>query len=197
MTKRRNAVHEACADGISTAVVETLADEKMWFALPMPVLTNICVKPAADTVPKRSRRSLASRLWSEVAAPVGDGEGLDFNAFDHSDDELENITAALLVSGRGGFSELTARALARAAHDAYDSMTARSECVEVGGGSQPPPFHNWRHAVDVLQAASLISDGLKPPIVAAERRALLVAALLHDVGHPGRSNAYVEVLRLL
>ncbi|ANB14382.1 3',5'-cyclic-nucleotide phosphodiesterase PDE2 [Sugiyamaella lignohabitans] len=68
------------------------------------------------------------------------------------------------------------------------------------------PYHNFRHAVDVVQATFffLISIGVfKPvgkaasvekstnPLTAVDGLNLLVAALGHDVGHPGVTNAFL------
>ena len=53
------------------------------------------------------------------------------------------------------------------------------------------PFHNWRHAFAVTAAAWRFLDAapelLPEPL---DQLALLVAALCHDVGHPGTTNAY-------
>lgn len=67
----------------------------------------------------------------------------------------------------------------------------------VRDGYQPNPYHNFCHGVDVLQTlfrmGSLMAwDRLFPP---AMRFALLVAALAHDVGHPGYSNVFLIDVR--
>ena len=75
-------------------------------------------------------------------------------------------------------------------------------------------YHNFRHVVDVLQACfhSLCSIGALPPYPYARGKSraiegplsslikpfdaltLLVAAIGHDVGHPGVNNAFLVVL---
>ncbi|KAI0857253.1 hypothetical protein F4860DRAFT_367597 [Xylaria cubensis] len=76
------------------------------------------------------------------------------------------------------------------------------------------PYHNFRHAVDVLQATFdfLVHIGALPPYGSAshssttdvspvtsllkpfEALALLVSAIGHDVGHPGVNNGFLVVL---
>ena len=66
---------------------------------------------------------------------------------------------------------------------------------EVAARYHERPFHSFRHAVDVLLATSSLlrlvqrdhSEALNDPIVVA---ALLVAALAHDINHPGCMNGF-------
>jgi GAF domain-containing protein len=55
------------------------------------------------------------------------------------------------------------------------------------------PFHNWRHAVAVMQATFLIllKTSAHQMLPYEEVYAVLVAALCHDIDHPGYSNAYL------
>jgi hypothetical protein len=67
---------------------------------------------------------------------------------------------------------------------------------EIAGLYHQRPFHNFRHAVDVLLATSSLLKGVQndhpdtfeDPIVVA---ALLVSALVHDTDHPGVMNTYL------
>ena len=68
---------------------------------------------------------------------------------------------------------------------------------EVAARYHARPFHNFRHAVDVLLAASALlkmvrknhsSLGDDPTLVGA----LLVGAIVHDVDHPGLMNGYLK-----
>ena len=55
------------------------------------------------------------------------------------------------------------------------------------------PYHNFKHAVSVLQGTAAILRSGGSELVQArpeEQLALLVAALVHDVGHPGYNNDY-------
>lgn len=58
---------------------------------------------------------------------------------------------------------------------------------------KPNPYHNFRHAVDVLQAVYffLISTQLTSLLTPLDILALIVAALSHDIGHPGCSNFFL------
>mmetsp|Transcript_6723 Transcript_6723/g.16031 ORF Transcript_6723/g.16031 Transcript_6723/m.16031 type:complete len:408 (+) Transcript_6723:177-1400(+) len=60
------------------------------------------------------------------------------------------------------------------------------------GYSEPSaiPYHNWNHGVDVGQAVlSLVKD--VPHFTKLEKFALVTAAILHDIGHPGVTNAFL------
>jgi hypothetical protein len=54
-------------------------------------------------------------------------------------------------------------------------------------------FHNWRHAWSVTMSAYLItmSPGIVRCLGPADRLAILVAAMLHDIDHPGVNNDFL------
>jgi hypothetical protein len=54
------------------------------------------------------------------------------------------------------------------------------------------PYHNFRHAFDVTQTVYLLltNAGAAPMLLHLEIFAILVAALVHDVGHPGLNNNF-------
>lgn len=60
---------------------------------------------------------------------------------------------------------------------------------------QSPQYHNWCHAVDVTHTMSAMlascSSRSQALFLRLEEFALLVAALCHDVGHPGLSNDFL------
>mmetsp|Transcript_95561 Transcript_95561/g.279447 ORF Transcript_95561/g.279447 Transcript_95561/m.279447 type:complete len:566 (-) Transcript_95561:103-1800(-) len=60
-------------------------------------------------------------------------------------------------------------------------------------GYLPNVFHGFHHAVDVLQMVTLLGRLMPWEVLSSssQRFALAVAALGHDVGHPGRSNAFL------
>jgi hypothetical protein len=51
----------------------------------------------------------------------------------------------------------------------------------------PQPYHNSLHAADVTQALGLMlkADSLHKQLTPVETLALLFAAIIHDLGHPG------------
>lgn len=64
------------------------------------------------------------------------------------------------------------------------------ECCRAG--MPPNPFHNWTHVFDVTQLCFtlLTSSGLDQHMSDAQTMGLFFAAIAHDLGHRGRSNAY-------
>jgi cAMP-specific phosphodiesterase 4 len=56
------------------------------------------------------------------------------------------------------------------------------------------PYHNWRHAVDVHHTLhrKCIVLGVHRFLTGVDRLALQVAAVGHDVGHPGYNNLFLE-----
>ena len=61
------------------------------------------------------------------------------------------------------------------------------------GAYHPNPYHNCIHATDVLLATNFIlnSKALEDVFSSLEIFAALFAAIIHDVGHPGRTNPYL------
>ncbi|ESX00873.1 hypothetical protein KL918_004493 [Ogataea parapolymorpha] len=61
---------------------------------------------------------------------------------------------------------------------------------------QGNPFHNFRHAIDVMQATNyfletIVESAYEFQFGTHERLALLLAAVGHDIGHPGTTNAFL------
>ena len=56
------------------------------------------------------------------------------------------------------------------------------------------PYHNWRHAVDVVQFITyeLIVSGVEKVLSRFELFGLMIAAICHDVNHDGFTNVYNE-----
>lgn len=54
------------------------------------------------------------------------------------------------------------------------------------------PYHNRIHAADVLHSCNYIINNstLRDKLLSSEILACLVAACVHDIGHPGTNNAY-------
>mmetsp|Transcript_75970 Transcript_75970/g.235232 ORF Transcript_75970/g.235232 Transcript_75970/m.235232 type:complete len:590 (+) Transcript_75970:179-1948(+) len=73
------------------------------------------------------------------------------------------------------------------------SATLQSFVQRLQSEYLPNVFHGFHHAVDVLQMVKMLG-GLMPweaLALPAERFGLAVAALAHDVGHPGFSNVFL------
>mmetsp|Transcript_59972 Transcript_59972/g.141432 ORF Transcript_59972/g.141432 Transcript_59972/m.141432 type:complete len:400 (-) Transcript_59972:214-1413(-) len=58
-------------------------------------------------------------------------------------------------------------------------------------------YHNWAHAFDVVQTtyAFALQSGVMELLTQIQRFALIVAALCHDLEHPGLSNQYLIARR--
>ena len=67
----------------------------------------------------------------------------------------------------------------------------------VGDAYPPNPYHNFAHALEVTHAAIRLAAAASPraPLAPTERAALVLAALCHDVGHPGVNNAFLVATR--
>lgn len=57
--------------------------------------------------------------------------------------------------------------------------------------SSQNPYHNFQHCVDVTHATFLMLAGIRAAVSDLECYALLLAALAHDLEHPGVNNAYL------
>lgn len=53
------------------------------------------------------------------------------------------------------------------------------------------PYHSWSHAVDVMHSVYVILQDLHEAFSRTERYALLICAVVHDIGHPGFSNEFL------
>eukprot|EP00727_Mastigamoeba_balamuthi_P010406 m51a1_g5989 3',5'-cyclic-AMP phosphodiesterase, putative (588) ;mRNA; f:274922-276936 len=99
----------------------------------------------------------------------------DFEALALTLDELEHIAAVMLCSV--GVPEAGARALSSIARERYRARN---------------PYHNFAHGVDCMQAvfSMLLSLGGAALLTQTDVLSLVVAGLMHDIGHPGTTNAY-------
>lgn len=108
-----------------------------------------------------------------------------FNAYEFDHDELLYI-AYLILSGCPYDQRLEGKKLLSLLFFVRDNYHTGN------------PFHNWRHAIDVLQATNyyiqqLINSSSEErfDIPTVDQYALLLASLGHDIGHPGITNAFL------
>lgn len=105
----------------------------------------------------------------------------DFNAYEFSSDELVRIGAIILSSTKyeGAITGDVLLSFLFFVRDNY----------HVGN-----PFHNFRHAIDVLQATNFYLsqiDNENYNIRPIDSYSLLLASLGHDIGHPGITNVFL------
>ncbi len=120
----------------------------------------------------------SSAVENYMAAKLTDWS---FNVFDFSEDQLVVLAKAM-------FQHL----------GLVDKCGLRESELEdfilaVRRGYNDNPYHNWRHAFDVTQATFVFmvkycGDFALAPL---EQLALLVAALAHDLAHPGHNNDFL------
>lgn len=105
----------------------------------------------------------------------------DFNAYEFSPDELIKI-GSIILSGTKYVNSIKENVLLSFLFFVRDNY-------HVGN-----PFHNFRHAIDVLQATNNYItkiDNNNYRIDPIDSYSLLLASLGHDIGHPGITNAFL------
>ena len=112
-------------------------------------------------------------VFSEVGS-------MDFNIF-----TLKNLTHSRPLHAIGGYL-LIHRGLCSSLQISSDKMN--SLLVALENGYNPLPYHSSTHAADVMQAVHAF---VKSELTSMEEMVLYVAAAAHDVGHPGRNNAFL------
>jgi hypothetical protein len=71
------------------------------------------------------------------------------------------------------------------------SDTVAAFLTEIKNSYLPNPYHNWHHGFSVLHASSLmLRSGVMQLLKLTDVLALLIAAIGHDVGHPGTNNDF-------
>lgn len=138
------------------------------------------VVASAEKVSTLDGAALHVTHYARKTGPEAGINSIDFNQFSLRDSELVPAVVGVfdslgLCQGMG----ITKQNLAKMV----------SKCMSL---YHRQPYHNFRHAFDVLQAANLLLHGTKLAETASrpEVFSLLAAALLHDVGHPGLSNDF-------
>jgi len=123
-------------------------------------------------------------------------ENWDFNPFDVNERQKNTICMCLLLnqrhSGHIGHQGLSGQRLAR--EDLQLFYINFIDACSLGYNShKDTPYHNWYHAVDVTVAMNSMMRTCRMDqfISDADRFGLLVAAIAHDVGHPGLNNTFL------
>lgn len=112
----------------------------------------------------------------------------DFNAFNFNNDELIQIGFIIfkkfLILDNKSISENNFKSFLFLIRDNY----------RIGN-----PFHNFRHAIDVLQATNIFLNKIKENDKFQnnefESFSLLLSSLGHDIGHPGITNLFLTNLK--
>jgi len=143
-----------------------------------------------STAPSSNKRSFDGDLDAQLQAVLDGGataasqwKGLATLAFDATsldDADLIPMTLRLVVM-----------------HDlaAKFSITARiwaEFMTRVKDLMHPNPYHNFQHICDVAQTTSAIltDKSLSQKLNDLDKFTLIICALLHDLDHPGKNNAY-------
>lgn len=102
----------------------------------------------------------------------------EFNIWDYPEEELSSVAEEMF---RSYFEEFR-----------IDSHLLLNFITRVQKNYKANPYHNFRHALDVTQFVyKLDYDGvLKERFDSHERFSLLLAAIGHDLGHPGTENSF-------
>ena len=139
-----------------------------------------------DRMYGRASVSIAKLLTMPLGLKIEDLDTWDLNVWSFQDAELQQLAAALL-NRVGVMSEF------KISHERLQGFLQA-----VCGSYHPNPYHNWQHAVCVLHGSYLMQRGGYTQggdsvlyLTKLEQLSLLIAALGHDVDHPGVSNAFL------
>lgn len=138
-----------------------------------------------------SERTIDIELSSELSdcsmtnifnlVPELDISSINFNSFDFSNEELSSI-AYNIFSNTINFEKVKV---------SQDSL--KKFIVKVSEHYHLNAFHNYKHAVSVLQFMYLLLSQLHQDNIIINdiyKFALLIAALVHDIDHPGHTNTF-------
>mmetsp|Transcript_75554 Transcript_75554/g.179505 ORF Transcript_75554/g.179505 Transcript_75554/m.179505 type:complete len:1020 (-) Transcript_75554:34-3093(-) len=127
---------------------------------------------------------------SEARLPVSVSllQSWDFDVLPLSHSEAAAVLEWTLFDSKVG--ERTGKALAER------SIFERFIKV-VEAGYEDQPYHNFKHACDVCHTVSRLLSEVQSDtwLSVFEQYALLVAAICHDIGHPGKTNVFLVQTR--
>jgi hypothetical protein len=139
-----------------------------------------CLESETLKEKKTRRRSVLS--WGKGAKVLVNMTGFDFNPWDHDEEELEGGLITLFMDFN--FERelgIDVPALRRFIHAVRKGYKVSN------------PYHNFRHAVDVVQHLylQLTSGNGSSKLDTLSVFCLLIAALCHDLQHPGVNNNFL------
>eukprot|EP00698_Gefionella_okellyi_P008378 TRINITY_DN2076_c0_g1_i2.p1 TRINITY_DN2076_c0_g1~~TRINITY_DN2076_c0_g1_i2.p1 ORF type:complete len:338 (+),score=55.78 TRINITY_DN2076_c0_g1_i2:50-1063(+) len=137
-----------------------------------------------------SRIQMASDAWPTIKPLAAPGLfDIDVDLFVYADDELVLLLEQIfekhkLISDGNPAIQIERNAFRRL-------------CLEVRARYRNVPYHSFRHGFSVVQGctALLHLDGVANKFTQIEILALLLAALIHDIDHPGLNNVFQVVSR--
>eukprot|EP00727_Mastigamoeba_balamuthi_P007228 m51a1_g3125 putative 3 -cyclic-nucleotide phosphodiesterase rega (1136) ;mRNA; f:230010-237954 len=118
-----------------------------------------------------------------IAVEMVDQAGVDFSSWEFS--VLGNESSYVRVCSYA-LKQFGAPSLLRVTDGAIVSFLQRAEALY-----NDAPYHNKLHAADVVHAACyLITQTPEMHLSPMEKLSVVLAAALHDIGHPGRTNQF-------
>eukprot|EP00605_Chrysophyceae_sp_TOSAG23-4_P000739 GSChrysophyteH1.ASY1.ANO1.826.1 assembled CDS len=114
-----------------------------------------------------------AKNWKEVSSLKFDSSSVD-------DTELIGMTLRVIVMhDLAGKFNITASLWAKFLTKVREMM-------------RPNPYHNFQHICDVSQTVSsiLLDEKLRTKLDDVDRFTVIIAAIMHDLDHPGMNNAY-------
>lgn len=182
--QRSNASHASATSGTGKAPAAT-------FISPMTSPTQSSPQqqksqPADEnviTIAFRTRPiNRPSIEWSlPIGVSMGALESLDFNVWEYSHEQL--VSAAwIMIRDLDAFHQIPQPVL-------------REFLQSVAENYHDNPFHNWHHGFSVMHFAwlccrQLMREECTKILSSVEILSMLIAALCHDLQHPGHTNAY-------
>lgn len=148
-------------------------------------LTKSWLLTLIDGGSKTTTEERKEMVWPSVSEPDTEGKlvlrSWDFNLWEYSEDEL--LTFAVEM-----FKDFD---LLNRYHIPIDTL--HSFLLEVRSSYNNNPYHNFRHAIDVTQGIYffLTTGKVAEMLSYLEIFAVLVAALCHDLRHPGLNNTFL------
>ncbi|UXI15715.1 clathrin-adaptor protein [Sarcoptes scabiei] len=129
---------------------------------------------------------IASAIPAEIQSLLDDDLKWNFDVI-----ELERITSKspLLWLGQSILEKFNVRQTLNC-----NDSTIRNWLTVIESNYRNNPYHNSTHAADVMQATAcfLQSERLRNLLDPLDQAICLIAAIIHDIDHPGRNSAFLS-----